>query len=247
MANPFRILDTAIGDRVLPIFYNTGAPSNGTSGTFAGVAIPGTLLETSEPALYQNTNTLLSPTWTAVDSATAVAAAIAAAFASPAALGSTAPAAVSATALNASGLTTLAGVGSSIPQQAYNTNSNASGTVTLTGAQCTGGSEEVWVNCTGTQAGAFAIDLPVVSGASSLVAAMTAAGLNPVVGGTYILNVMNTCGSAETGTITTATGWTLTGTMTVAQNTYRKLLVTFTSLTAFAAQSLGEYAITAAV
>lgn len=162
-------------------------------------------------------------------------------------IGDTTPAAVHAAALSATGLTTLAGVGSSVPQQAYNTNTNASGTVTLTGAQCTGGSEEVWVNCTGTQSGAFAIDLPVVSGASSLVAAMQAAGLNPVAGGTFILNIMNTCGASEVGTITTATGWTLTGTMTVAQNTYRKLLVTMTSLTAFAAQSLGEYAITGAV
>lgn len=139
---------------------------------------------------------------------------------------------------------TAAGVGSSVPQQAYNTNSNASGTVTLTGAECTGGSAEVWVNCTGTQSGAFAIDLPTVA---ALVTAMKAAGLNPVAGGSFILNVMNTCGAAETGTVTTATGWTLTGTMTAAQNTYRKLLVTMTSLTAFAAQSLGEYAITSAI
>lgn len=134
--------------------------------------------------------------------------------------------------------------GSPVPQQAYNTNTNASGTVTLTAAQCTGGSEEVWVNCTGTQSGSFAIDLPTVA---SLVSAMQTAGLNPVAGGTFILNIMNTCGAAETGTITTATGWTLTGTMTATQNTYRKLLVTMTSLTAFAAQSLGEYAITAGI
>lgn len=141
-------------------------------------------------------------------------------------------------------VTVSAGAGSSIPQQAYNTNSNASGAVTLTAAQCAGGSQEVWVNCTGTQSGAFNIDLPTVA---SLVAAMQAAGLNPVPGGSFILDIMNTCGAAETGTVMTATGWTLTGTMTVAQNTYRKLLVTITSLTAFAAQSLGEYAITAGV
>lgn len=240
MANPYQYLDTAVGDRVLPLFHQVGAPVNGTSGSFAGVAIVGALLETEEPALYQNTGTKTSPTWTAMDSVTAVAAA----FASPPALGSTAPATVSATTLNATGLTTLAGVGSSVPQQAYNTNTNASGTVTLTGAQCTGGSEEVWVNCTGTQAGAFAIDLPTVA---ALVAAMQAAGLNPVPGGSFILNIMNTCGAVETGTVTTASGWSLTGTMTATQNTYRKLLVTMTSLAAFAAQSLGEYAITAAV
>lgn len=153
-------------------------------------------------------------------------------------IGGTTPAAGSFTTLSA------AGIGSSVPQQAYNTNTNASGAVTLTGAQCTGGSEEVWVNCTGTQAGAFAIDLPTVA---ALVAAMQSAGLNPVAGGSFLLNIMNTCGAVETGTVTTATGWTLTGTMTATQNTYRKLLVTMTSLTAFAAQSLGEYAITGAV
>ena len=160
------------------------------------------------------------------------------------ALGDTTPAAVHATTLSATGLATLAGIGSSVPQQAYNTNTNASGTVTLTAAQCTGGSEEVWVNCTGTQAGAFAIDLPTVA---ALVTAMQGAGLNPIAGGTYVLNVMNNSASTEVGTITTASGWTLNGTMTVAFQTYRKLLVTFTSLTAFAAQSLGEYAITGAV
>ena len=116
--------------------------------------------------------------------------------------------------------------------------------MTLTAAQCTGGSEEVWVNCTGAQSGAFAIDLPTVA---SLVAAMQTAGLNPVAGGSFILNIMNTCGAAEVGTITTAAGWTLNGTMTVSQNTYRKLLITMTSLAAFAAQSVGEYAITAGV
>lgn len=148
------------------------------------------------------------------------------------------------TTLAASSLATFAGIGSSVPQQAYNTNTNASGTVTLTAAQCAGGSVENWVNCTGTQSGAFNIDLPTVA---ALVAEMQTLGLNPVAGGSFILNIINTCGAAEIGTITTASGWTLNGTMTVAQNTYRKLLVTMTSLTAFSAQSLGEYTLTAGV
>lgn len=131
-----------------------------------------------------------------------------------------------------------------VPQQAYKTNTNASGAVTLTAAQCLGGSREVWINCTGTQAGAFAINLPTVA---ALVTAMQAANLNPLAGSSIILNVMATNGAAQTGTVTTNTGWTLTGTMTVADATYRKLLVTFTSLSAFAAQSLGEYAITAGI
>jgi hypothetical protein len=131
-----------------------------------------------------------------------------------------------------------------VPQQAYKTNANASGAVTLTAAQCSGGSVEVWVNCTGTQAGGFTITLPTVA---LLVTAMQGANINPLAGGSIILNVMATNGAAQTGTVTTNTGWTLTGTLTVADATYRKLLVTFTSLSAFAAQSLGEYAITAGI
>ena len=70
-APPYRILDTKHGDRVLPIFTNAGAPSNGTTGTLAGAAGIGTLLlDTTNAVLYQNSNTLLSPTWTALTTAT---------------------------------------------------------------------------------------------------------------------------------------------------------------------------------
>jgi hypothetical protein len=47
-----------------PVFLNAGVPVNGTSGTGAGIAPPGSLLvNTTAKTLYQNTNTLLSPTW----------------------------------------------------------------------------------------------------------------------------------------------------------------------------------------
>lgn len=47
------------------IVTNAGAPSNGTSGTGAGVAGPGSLLiDSTNTNLYQNTNTKASPTWT---------------------------------------------------------------------------------------------------------------------------------------------------------------------------------------
>src|SRR5690348_7284267 len=53
------------------IFTNAGAPTNGTSGTQAGVAGPGSLLiDTTNKAFYQNTNTKASPTWTALTTAT---------------------------------------------------------------------------------------------------------------------------------------------------------------------------------
>lgn len=49
------------------LFVGSGAPVDGTSGTGVGKAIPGaTYLRTSNGATYHNTNTMASPTWTAV-------------------------------------------------------------------------------------------------------------------------------------------------------------------------------------
>ena len=62
----FHMLDTSTGDVVLPIATNAGAPTNGTSGTLAGIAARGSLLlDVTNAVLYQNSNTLASPTWTA--------------------------------------------------------------------------------------------------------------------------------------------------------------------------------------
>jgi hypothetical protein len=132
---------------------------------------------------------------------------------------------------------------STIPQQAYNAVSTAptSNVLALTGANMTGGSMVVFLNLTAALSAGAAADLPTPA---ALVTAMEAAGITPQVGSTYELDVMNTSSGAYSWTITTATGWTLTGTMTVAQNTLRKCLITFTSLTAATLQSLGEYTIT---
>lgn len=46
------------------IFNISAAPTNGTSGSFAGTAGPGSVLLRSNGAVYVNTNTKLSPTWT---------------------------------------------------------------------------------------------------------------------------------------------------------------------------------------
>jgi hypothetical protein len=55
----------------LGILYNAGAPTNGTSGTFAGIAMKGALLvDTTNAILYINTNTQASPTWTKVGTQT---------------------------------------------------------------------------------------------------------------------------------------------------------------------------------
>lgn len=54
-------------DRNILILSNAGAPTSGTSGTYAGIAGPGSfLIDYTNMVWYQNTNTLLSPTWTAM-------------------------------------------------------------------------------------------------------------------------------------------------------------------------------------
>lgn len=143
-----------------------------------------------------------------------------------------------------SGVTLGGGVGSSVPQQVYHAVATAptANALALTGANIAGGSVKTVLNLTAVLGAGAAADLPTVA---DLVAAMQAAGLNPVAGGSYELDIMNTSSGDFAWTITTATGWTLNGTMTVAQNTARKCIVTFASLTAATLQSLGEYAVTA--
>jgi hypothetical protein len=71
--------------------------------------------------------------------------------------------------------------------------------------------------------------------AADLVAAIPGAH----VGQSYLLKIRNGSGSANTATITTNTGITLTGTMTIAQNVTRDFIVTLTSLTAVDVRSVG--------
>jgi len=46
-------------------FSITGAPSNGASGTGAGITGPGSICASTTGQSYTNTNTKASPTWTA--------------------------------------------------------------------------------------------------------------------------------------------------------------------------------------
>jgi hypothetical protein len=48
------------------LFNTSSAPTNGTSGTLAGVAGPGSLLMRTNGSVYINTNTKASPTWVSV-------------------------------------------------------------------------------------------------------------------------------------------------------------------------------------
>jgi hypothetical protein len=63
---------TATSDVVVG-YSGSGAPTDGTSGTLAGIAGPGSLYHrTSNGAVYANTNTKASPTWTQLGSVAAL-------------------------------------------------------------------------------------------------------------------------------------------------------------------------------
>ena len=68
----FTIFDPDVGDTVLPLLTNAGAPTNGT--TWAGVAgIGALLLDSTNGVMYINTGTKVSPTWSAYASGGAAA------------------------------------------------------------------------------------------------------------------------------------------------------------------------------
>lgn len=102
---------------------------------------------------------------------------------------------------------------------------------TLTGAQAAGAAD-VTVNMTAVLAGAGTLNVPT---AVQIVAAISGARA----GMTYRLRIINSSTGAFSWTVTTASGVTLAGTMTIAQNTWRDFYVTLTSLTAVAIQSIG--------
>ena len=58
-------------------------------------------------------------------------------------------------------------------------------------------------------------------------------------GTSFEFTIRNTADAAETITVTTNTGWTLSGTMTIAQNNSKRFKVVFTSATAATLYSLG--------
>lgn len=105
---------------------------------------------------------------------------------------------------------------------AYNTNA-ATAAGTLTAANISGGNDSVVLALTGTFAGVANMQLPTVA---SVVAAV------PLlqVGQSYIMRVINVA-AGFTLTITTNTGWTISGTAaTIATATWREFIVTITAL-----------------
>lgn len=138
--------------------------------------------------------------------------------------------------------TTVAGIwhtvsAQNVPQPfQYQTNAATTAT-TLTAANIAGAQNiatpiEIDLNMTGALAAGANATLPTVA---SLVAQIP----NAIAGQTYKLRVINSSSGAFAWTVVTNTGWTLNGTMTVNQNTWRDFVVTLTSLAAATLQSVG--------
>lgn len=107
--------------------------------------------------------------------------------------------------------------------------------VTFTPAQILGGI--ILRDCNG---GARADLLPT---AATLLAAMTTSGRKPPVGAAFEFTIRNTSGTAVSITVTTNTGLTLSGTMTIAQSNSKRFLAVLTDNrdgnAAFTVYSLG--------
>lgn len=96
------------------------------------------------------------------------------------------------------------------------------GAVTLTAAQVLGGL------VLRDPAGANRADL--LPTAAAVQAYLAQDGVNPIVGSAYEFTIRNTADLAETITVTTNTGLTLSGTMTIAQNNSKRFLAVFTAV-----------------
>jgi hypothetical protein len=118
------------------------------------------------------------------------------------------------------------------PNPAFGTNPATSGT-TLTGANIAAAASMIDLQMTGTLGAAANAQLPTVA---ALVTALKTDALG--VGISYRLRIANASSAAFTWTITTNTGWTLNGTMSIPQNTWREFIVTLNSLIAATLQSV---------
>lgn len=121
------------------------------------------------------------------------------------------------------------------PVQSMTFNAVATNTpATLTGAQMTGG-QDSYVNLTAVLAGAGTLNVPT---AAIFIAALPV--VAQVVGMSGILRIINSSSAQFAWTVTTATGWTLNGTMSIAQNTWRDFVWIVTGVGASAAVTLQQ-------
>jgi hypothetical protein len=103
--------------------------------------------------------------------------------------------------------------------------------LTLTGANMAG-ANSVIINLTNTLGGAGTLN-------SATAAQIIAAWPNAQIGESYLMRVINSSAGAFAWTLTTATGVTLTGTMSIAQNTWRDFQVTMTGAATVTIQQIG--------
>lgn len=108
---------------------------------------------------------------------------------------------------------------------------------TLSGSQICGGVDNFLILSGALAAGAN-LTLPTVA---ALIAALPSAALQAApVGLTYKLRIINNSSGAFAWTVTTNTGWTLSGTETIAQDTFRDFVITIASLTTATITSVGS-------
>jgi hypothetical protein len=107
---------------------------------------------------------------------------------------------------------------------------------TMTGPNLFGAQVETYLLLTGTLTAGANLTLPTVA---TLAAQMQQLGVVPATNASFKFRVINASGGAFSWTVVTNTGWTLTGTMTIAQNTWRDFVVTFNSATTATLYSVG--------
>jgi hypothetical protein len=121
-----------------------------------------------------------------------------------------------------------------LPHAAYVANT-ATAATTLTALSVAGTTDQnttfANINMTGTLAAGALLTLPLATDLAAIQAAVT--------GDAYMLRIINSSSGAFSWTVTTNTGWTLNGTMTVAQNTFRDFIVVFTSATTATLTTVG--------
>ena len=88
------------------------------------------------------------------------------------------------------------------------------------------GAEQTYLNLSGTLGAGAALTLPTVA---SMIATLTPQ--QAVVGSSVVLRVINSSSAAFAWTVTTNTGWTLSGTsQAIAQNVWQDYIVTLTNV-----------------
>jgi hypothetical protein len=121
------------------------------------------------------------------------------------------------------------------PNVSYSAAANTVG-FTATPAQVAGPvpapDDNVYLDLTGAVGAGANIQLPTV-------AALAATLQNLVAGQSWMVRILNHGSASTAWTVTTNTGWTLNGTMTIALNTWRDFLITMTSSSAAVIQNLG--------